>query len=153
MASDEKEGVEATEEETAPAEETAEEGVSETSETAETLGADTDVSQDLEQVAEAADDVAQAAIKAGIDQRTVEFIKDVTLAVTVEVGRSRMTIQDLIQLGQGSVVELEKLAGEPLDIFVNGKLVANGEAVIVNEKFGVRLKEIATPSEMISNLS
>jgi flagellar motor switch protein FliN/FliY len=77
---------------------------------------------------------------------------DVALQVTVEVGRARMTIQDLLQLGQGSVVELEKLAGEPLDIYINGKSVARGEAVIVNEKFGVRLTDIISPEDRIEGL-
>ena len=72
-------------------------------------------------------------------ENNLDIIMDVTLQVTVEVGRARMTIQDLLQLGQGSVMELEKLAGEPLDVYVNGKCVARGEAVIVNEKFGVKL--------------
>ena len=76
-----------------------------------------------------------------------------TLQVTVEVGRTRMTIQDLLQLGQGSVVELEKLAGEPLDIYINGKQVARGEAVIVNEKFGVRLTDIISPEDRIETLA
>ena len=118
-------------------------------------GADPEVAEGLEGVAEAADDVAEAAEAAASQSakvKTVEFIKDVTLAVTVEVGRARMTIQDLLQLGQGSVVELEKLAGEPLDIYINGKRVAIGEAVIVNEKFGVRLKEVISPEERLHGL-
>lgn len=118
--------------------------------------ADADVAAELEQLADAAQGVADAAGGlAGAESTTpksVDFIKDLTLAVTVEVGRARMTIQDLLQLGQGSVVELEKLAGEALDIYVNGKRVAFGEAVIVNEKFGVRLKEIISPEERIEGL-
>jgi flagellar motor switch protein FliN/FliY len=82
----------------------------------------------------------------------LEFLLDVTLQITVEVGRARMTIQDLLQLGQGSVVELEKLAGEPLDIYLNGKQVARGEAVIVNEKFGVRLTDIISPEDRVESL-
>ncbi len=80
------------------------------------------------------------------------FLADVALSVTVEVGRARMTIQDILQLGQGSVIELTKLAGEPLDIFVNNKQVARGEAVIVNEKFGVRLTDIIAPEDRIGSL-
>ncbi len=115
--------------------------------------ADDSVQQGLEGVAEAAAEVQAAAGAAGGSQpRTLDFILDVTLQVTVEVGRARMTIQDLLQLGQGSVVELEKLAGEPLDIYVNGKQVARGEAVIVNEKFGVRLTDIISPEERIEGL-
>ena len=116
--------------------------------------ADDSVQQGLEGVAEAAAGVQAAAGAAGTSQpRTLDFILDVTLQVTVEVGRARMTIQDLLQLGQGSVVELEKLAGEPLDIYVNGKQVARGEAVIVNEKFGVRLTDIISPEERIEGLA
>jgi flagellar motor switch protein FliN/FliY len=114
-----------------------------------------EVAEGLEQVAEAAEsvaDVAAGAIKAS-DPKTLDLILDVTLAVTIEVGRARMTVQDLLQLGQGSVIELEKLAGEPLDIFINGKKVATGEAVIVNEKFGVRLTEIISPEERVNSLS
>jgi flagellar motor switch protein FliN/FliY len=80
------------------------------------------------------------------------FLADVSLSVTVEVGRARMTIQDILQLGQGSVIELTKLAGEPLDIFVNNKQVARGEAVIVNEKFGVRLTDIIAPEDRIGSI-
>jgi flagellar motor switch protein FliN/FliY len=119
--------------------------------------ADNEVEQGLEDVAQAAADVAAAATAATVAPkkqygRTLEFIMDVALQVTVEVGRARMTIQDLLQLGQGSVVELEKLAGEPLDIYINGKSVARGEAVIVNEKFGVRLTDIISPEDRIEGL-
>ncbi len=117
-----------------------------------------DMQEQLEGVAKAAGEVSAAA--AGAGQRpgtgkgqTLEFILDVTLQVTVEVGRARMTIQDLLQLGQGSVIELEKLAGEPLDIFINGKQVARGEAVIVNEKFGVRLTDIISPEDRVETLA
>jgi len=117
--------------------------------------ADNDVQQELEQVADAAGGVADAAtaMKKPSGAHTLDFILDVTLQVTVEVGRARMTIQDLLQLGQGSVVELEKLAGEPLDIYINGKQVARGEAVIVNEKFGVRLTDIISPEDRIEGLT
>ena len=112
--------------------------------------------QQLEQVAEAAGNVAEAAqATAAVAQsasHNMDVIMDVMLHVIVEVGKARMTIQDLLQLGQGSVIELEKLAGEALDIYVNGKHVAKGEAVIVNEKFGVRLTEIITPEQRLQNL-
>lgn len=109
--------------------------------------ADNDVEQGLNDIASAANATGQAASAALKQPRTLDFILDVALHVTVEVGRARMTIQDLLQLGQGSVIELEKLAGEPLDIYVNGKHVARGEAVIVNEKFGVRLTDIISPED------
>lgn len=114
--------------------------------------ADNEVESQLESVAKAASGVSAAASGAGKQGQTLEFILDVTLQVTVEVGRARMTIQDLLQLGQGSVVELEKLAGEPLDIYINGKQVARGEAVIVNEKFGVRLTDIISPEDRVESL-
>lgn len=72
----------------------------------------------------------------------IEFILDIPLDVTVELGRTKILINDLLQLGHGSVVELNKLAGEPLEVLVNRKLVARGEVVVVNKKFGVRLTEI-----------
>ncbi len=99
----------------------------------------------MQGVADAAQGVIDAS--AGKNPKTLDFLLDVNLQVTVEVGRAKMTIQDLLQLMQGSVVELEKLAGEPLDIYVNGKQVARGEAVIVNEKFGVRLTDIISPDD------
>jgi flagellar motor switch protein FliN/FliY len=110
------------------------------------------VQEGLEKVAEAAGQVAEAARAAQPSPQNLEFVLDVALQVTVEVGRARMTIQDLLQLGQGSVVELQKLAGEPLDIFINGKQVAKGEAVIVNEKFGVRLTDIISPEDRVEGL-
>jgi flagellar motor switch protein FliN/FliY len=112
------------------------------------------VNADLENVAKAASEVADAAgaIAPKGSGQTLDYILDVTLQVTVEVGSARMTIQDVLQLGQGSVVELEKLAGEPLDIYINGKPVAHGEAVIVNEKFGVRVTDIITPDQRVEGL-
>jgi len=82
----------------------------------------------------------------------LDFILDIPLSLSVELGRSRMLISELLQLGQGSVVELSKLAGEPMDVFVNQRLIARGEVVVVNEKFGVRLTEIISPSERINKL-
>jgi flagellar motor switch protein FliN/FliY len=82
----------------------------------------------------------------------IDFLLDIPLEVTVELGRTRMLIKDLLQLGQGSVVELEKLAGEPMEILVNNRLVARGEVVVVNEKFGVRLTDIISPTERIRQL-
>jgi len=84
--------------------------------------------------------------------KNIDFLLDIPLELTVELGRARLLIKDLLQLGQGSVVELEKLAGEPMEILVNNKLVARGEVVVVNEKFGVRLTDIISPSERIQQL-
>lgn len=82
----------------------------------------------------------------------LEMILDIPVTISVEIGKTRMLIKDLLQLCQGAVVELEKLAGEPMEILVNGKLLARGEAVVVNEKFGVKLTDIVSPSERISRL-
>jgi flagellar motor switch protein FliN len=82
----------------------------------------------------------------------LDFILDIPLFLTVELGRNRMLISELLQLGQGSVVELTKLAGEPMDVYINQRLIARGEAVVVNEKFGVRLTDIVSPAERINNL-
>ncbi|MCC6220151.1 MAG: flagellar motor switch protein FliN [Deltaproteobacteria bacterium] len=106
----------------------------------------------VEDVVDAAEGVYRATKAAGPTSRNMDFILDVTLQVSVEVGRCRMTIQDLLQLGQGSVIELEKLAGEPLDIYINNRLIARGEAVIVNEKFGVRVTDIISQQERIEEL-
>ena len=81
-----------------------------------------------------------------------DMLLDVPLEVTVEIGRTRLAIRDLLQLGQGSVVELAKLAGEPLDVLINGRPVARGEAVMVNDRFGVRLTDIISPTERIAGL-
>jgi len=84
--------------------------------------------------------------------RRLDMLLDVPLEVNVELGRTRMTIQDLLTLGPGSVIELDKVAGEALDILVNGRLVARGEAVVVNDKFGIRITDIVSPQERIQRL-
>jgi flagellar motor switch protein FliN/FliY len=82
----------------------------------------------------------------------LDFILDIPLSLSVELGRSRMLISELLQLGQGSVVELTKLAGEPMDVFINSRLIARGEVVVINEKFGIRLTDIVSPAERINKL-
>jgi len=82
----------------------------------------------------------------------MEFILDIPLEVSVELGRTKMLINDLLKLGQGSVIELAKLAGETLEILANQKLIARGEVVVVNEKYGVRLTEVISPIERIERL-
>jgi flagellar motor switch protein FliN/FliY len=84
--------------------------------------------------------------------RRLELLLDVPLDVSVELGRARVSIQDLLALGPGSVIELDKIAGEPLDILVNDRLVARGEAVVVNDKFGVRITDIVSQAERIARL-
>lgn len=85
-------------------------------------------------------------------QRGIDFILDIPLRITVELGRAQMLINDLLQLGQGSVIELSKLAGEPMEVLVNQKLIARGEVVVVNEKFGVRLTDIISTLERVEQL-
>jgi len=85
-------------------------------------------------------------------ESNLDLILDVPLKVTVELGRTRMVVSELLNLGQGSVVELNKLAGEPMEVLVNDKLVARGEAVVVNEKFGIRLTDIISPTERVEQL-
>ena len=90
--------------------------------------------------------------KSNFDDRGIDLLIDIPLEVSVEVGRSRILVRDLLQLQEGSLVELDKLAGEPLDLYVNSRLIARGEAVVVNEKFGLRLTDVVSPSERIENL-
>jgi flagellar motor switch protein FliN len=82
----------------------------------------------------------------------LDVILDVPVTLSMEVGRTRIPIRNLLQLNQGSVVELDRAAGEPLDVFVNGTLVAHGEVVVVNEKFGIRLTDVISPAERIRKL-
>lgn len=86
------------------------------------------------------------------EHRRLDLLLDVPLELSVELGRTRMTIQDLLGLGPGSVIELDKIAGEALDILVNDRLVARGEAVVVNDKFGVRITDIVSQSERVARL-
>jgi flagellar motor switch protein FliN/FliY len=83
----------------------------------------------------------------------IEFILDIPVLLTVELGRTKISIKNLLQLAQGSVVELDGMAGEPMDVLVNGTLIAQGEVVVVNDKFGVRLTDIITPAERIRKLN
>jgi flagellar motor switch protein FliN/FliY len=85
--------------------------------------------------------------------KNIEFILDIPMQVTVQVGSAKMVIRELLQLGQGSVIELEKLAGEPMEVLVNNKLVARGEVVVVNEKFGIRLTDVISAAERVQQLA
>ncbi|RJR40855.1 MAG: flagellar motor switch protein FliN [Deltaproteobacteria bacterium] len=96
--------------------------------------------------------VAPASRKPATHQN-LELLLDIPLEITAELGRAKMIINDLLQLGQGSVIELNKLAGEPLEIMVNQKLIARGEVVVVNEKFGIRLTDVISPLERIKQLT
>lgn len=95
----------------------------------------------------------EAGEESAIQDPRLDRILDIPLSVTVELGRSKMLIHELLQLGQGSVVELTKMVGEPLEVLVNNKLVARGEVVVVNEKFGVRLTDIVSPVERVQSLT
>ncbi|WAW11347.1 flagellar motor switch protein FliN [Oxalobacter vibrioformis] len=85
--------------------------------------------------------------------RDIDFILDIPVQLTVELGRTKLPIKNLLQLAQGSVVELDGLAGEPMDVLVNGCLIAQGEVVVVNDKFGIRLTDVITPAERIRKLN
>ncbi|GGX78067.1 flagellar motor switch protein FliN [Litchfieldella qijiaojingensis] len=85
--------------------------------------------------------------------RDLEMIMDIPVKLTVELGRTRITIKQLLELAQGSVVELDGLAGEPMDILINGYLIAQGEVVVVDDKYGIRITEIITPSERVQKLN
>ncbi|HIJ50263.1 MAG TPA: flagellar motor switch protein FliN [Nitrospinae bacterium] len=110
---------------------------------------------DIDAAGEVGDDLDndEAAPATGEETKSLDLILDIPLTVAVELGRSKMLINDLLQLGQGSVIELTKLVGEPLEVLVNQKLVARGEVVVVNEKFGVRLTDIVSPMERVQSLS
>jgi flagellar motor switch protein FliN len=111
------------------------------------------------EVAAPAETVAPAAFAnfspapVGAAGNDLNMILDIPVQLTVELGRTRIPIKHILQLAQGSVVELETLAGEPMDVLVNGFLIAQGEVVVVNDKFGIRLTDIVTPSERMRRLS
>lgn len=90
---------------------------------------------------------------AGSGSQDLDLILDIPVTLTVELGRTKIPIKDILQLAQGSVIELDALAGEPMDVLVNGCLIAQGEVVVVNEKFGIRLTDIVTPSERMRRLN
>ena len=114
-----------------------------------------DVQDDLEKQREMIKE--EASVKTGASEGkrppNLDFILDIPLKLSVELGRTKLLINDLLQLGQGSVIELNKLAGEPLEVLVNDKLIARGEAVVVNEKFGVRITDILSPMDRVEKLS
>lgn len=97
-------------------------------------------------------ELSGTAVSGGLT-KDIDFILDIPVRMTVELGRTKITIKNLLQLAQGSVVELDGLAGEPMDVLVNGCLIAQGEVVVVNDKFGVRLTDIITPAERIRKLN
>jgi flagellar motor switch protein FliN len=94
-----------------------------------------------------------APAKSSSSQNDIQMVLDIPVQLTVELGRTKVPIKYILQLAQGSVVELDALAGEPMDVLVNGYLIAQGEVVVVNEKFGIRLTDIVTPSERMRRVS
>nr|WP_305910133.1 flagellar motor switch protein FliN [Methylomarinum sp. Ch1-1]MDP4519363.1 flagellar motor switch protein FliN [Methylomarinum sp. Ch1-1] len=86
------------------------------------------------------------------DELKLDVILDVPVTISMEIGRTKINIRNLLQLNQGSVVELDRLAGEPMDVLVNGTLIAHGEVVVVNDKFGIRLTDVISPSERVKKL-
>ncbi|MBI3712958.1 MAG: flagellar motor switch protein FliN [Burkholderiales bacterium] len=121
---------------------------------------------DAEAAAKAANASAAPAVNSGVGlfqefgkgpqaqtHNDIDFILDIPVQLTVELGRTKIAIKNLLQLAQGSVVELDGLAGEPMDVLVNGCLIAQGEVVVVNDKFGIRLTDIVTPAERIRKLN
>ena len=123
---------------------------------AEAGGGGSEVAADVQQVTE---QVAPAAFTnfsptpGNLPGSDINMILDIPVQLTVELGRTRIPIKNILQLAQGSVVELDALAGEPMDVLVNGYLIAQGEVVVVNDKFGIRLTDIITPSERIRKLN
>lgn len=91
-------------------------------------------------------------LPANLEGPNLDVILDIPVSISMEVGNTDITIRNLLQLNQGSVIELDRLAGEPLDVLVNGTLIAHGEVVVVNEKFGIRLTDVISPSERIKKL-
>jgi flagellar motor switch protein FliN len=99
------------------------------------------------------DNLKPDAPEAGANRElNLDVVLDIPVTLSMEVGRSRVSIRNLLQLNQGSVVELERATGEPLDVFVNGTLIAHGEVVVVNDKFGIRLTDVISPAERIRKL-
>ncbi len=108
-----------------------------------------EIEEDVEAVAfENFDESGPGALSQDLDT-----ILDIPVSISMEVGRTAITIRNLLQLNQGSVIELDRLAGEPLDVLVNGTLIAHGEVVVVNEKFGIRMTDVISPQERIKRLS
>jgi flagellar motor switch protein FliN/FliY len=97
--------------------------------------------------------IQEPAAPAGVSAVDIARVMDVPVQLTAEIGRTRITIKSLLQLSQGSVVELDGLAGQPLDVLINGYLIAQGEVVVVNDKYGIRLTDIITPSERMQKLA
>ncbi len=101
----------------------------------------------------AAAEASQSPAAGAIDNPDLDVILDIPVEIAMEVGKTSITIRNLLQLNQGSVIELDRLAGEPLDVLVNGTLIAQGEVVVVNDKLGIRMTDVISPSERIKKLN
>ncbi len=121
--------------------------------TEETSDAETTASSDKEDVERAEfQNLNDNSAALGSIETNMEVILDIPVTLSMEIGRTEISIQNLLQLNQGSVVELDRLAGEPMDVLVNGILIAHGEVVVVNEKFGIRLTDVISPAERVKKL-
>ena len=135
--------------------------------TAESLGGDTEANRVAAELAAAAmgdspyqarpasqlfEDFSGSAVKSPNSLNDFDMILDIPVQITVELGRTKLSIRNLLQLAHGSVVELDGLAGEPMDVLVNGTLIAQGEVVVVNDKFGIRLTDIISPAERMRKI-
>lgn len=98
------------------------------------------------------DQLESETVANGNEDANLDLILDIPVTIAMEIGRTKISIRNLLQLNQGSVVELDRLAGEPMDVLVNGTLVAHGEVVVVNEKFGIRLTDVVSPAERVKKL-
>ncbi len=107
---------------------------------------------DPEEIKELLQDDSASPTPKSQKSRDLQFLYDIPLEVSVEVGRSKILLKDLLKMGEGYVIELDKLAGEPLDLYVNSRLIARGEAVMVGEKFGIRLTDVISTADRIENL-
>ncbi|MBT2969307.1 MAG: flagellar motor switch protein FliN [gamma proteobacterium symbiont of Ctena orbiculata] len=114
------------------------------------LGEQGETESDDEAAAASFDELQDESVNEAVN---MDAILDVPVTISMEIGRTKINIRNLLQLNQGSVVELDRLAGEPMDVLVNGTLIAQGEVVVVNEKFGLRLTDIISPSERVKRLS
>ena len=124
-------------------------------EAAEQADTEDEPESEAPQAKPASDDVFRplSAEKSATPSRDLEMIMDIPVKLTVELGRTKLTIKQLLELAQGSVIELEGLAGEPMDILINGYLIAQGEVVVIEDKYGIRITAIITPSERIHKLN
>jgi flagellar motor switch protein FliN/FliY len=111
-----------------------------------------DTEMETPPVSESQEPKAATAAKDSRPERGLEFLYDVPLQISVEVGRSKILLKDLLKMGEGYVIELDKLAGDPLDLYVNSRLIAKGEAVMVGDKFGIRLTDVVSPVNRIEQL-